>query len=279
MSSLKLLVLAALFAATLATDCVAQACRCKTGSVAVTTKDANGCDTCYCAASSATTVATTAAPATTRAATTTVAPVTTSAPTTAKATTKAATTTLAPVNLCPNIPALSTCACKPDAVPYYATNANGCLYCGCKAVPTTVAPTTTARTTTVATTTKAASTAAVTTTRAATAVVTTTIAPKCETPTPCYCNPTKAQLVWQADSEGCPFCFCQALGSALGVTPATAPDSGSSGVPTAVPIVAAFVGAGVVIAAVAAVYRYRVINGRMPWSKAAAPDTTITSDV
>lgn len=286
---MKLLLVAVLVATALATDCIPQVCRCKDGAVSVSTKDADGCDTCYCATGAsiaATTTASTAAPTTTKAST--AAPATTKAATTAAATTKAATTTAVAgsVNLCPAIPALITCNCKADALPYYATNTNGCLYCGCKAIATTTARTTAAAATTARATTAAATTAAPATTKAAattaaaatTKAATTTAAANCETPTPCYCNPAKAQLVWQADSEGCPYCFCQAAGSALGVTPATAPDSGNGGVPTVIPVVAAVMGVCVVVAAIAAVFRYRAVNGHLPWAKA-TEDTSVTSAV
>jgi hypothetical protein len=235
----------------------AQPCQCfRKTDVQTWVSDGNGCRSCVCVAAPESSVA----PATTPRETTAV-------------------PSCAPLELRDN------CNCGDGSVKYYRTDAWGCVVCGCKAVPTTIVPTTTARPTTARTTTAAtraaaSSTVAVATTaRATTARATTagtTPLASCGVATPCRCR-SDAVVVWQADSNGCPVCYCSAVGSAAtGEEAGSSVGSGSeSSTPSYVPVVVAMVCLFVGLVGVAAVARYRIAHGRFPWAKSEQAATPI----
>lgn len=69
--------------------------------------------------------------------------------------------------------------------------------------------------------------------------------------------------MWRSDSNGCPSCYCEALGSAAassGDNTASGSSASEGGVPGFVPVVIALVCLCVAMVGVIAVYRYRRRN-------------------
>jgi hypothetical protein len=193
--------------------------------------------------------------------------------TTARAITVQPTSAAGPV--CAPLAQRDNCECAPGSVKFFRTDAWGCLVCGCQASttiattarPTTARPSTTTTATTPRATTARATTRAPTTAAAATtprAATTPLVSGACGTVRQCVCQPT-AHAVWSTNSEGCPFCYCQANNAQASSAGASGSVDGSSGSGSSavVPVVVALVCLCVAMVGVVAVYRYRSNKARM----------------